>query len=140
MYLIYGESYQLVADEIKKIIPNDSNVITMDLAILSLADVITEASYVSLFAEKKYIIVKNADFFGSGKEKENEINLLLNYIDHPIQESTIIFCTYNKIDFRKKITKIFKEKFKIIALDNLSNDAILDKALEYVKRKYYNIF
>ena len=36
----------------------------------SLEDILEEASYVSMFGEMKYCIVKNANFFGSSKLKE----------------------------------------------------------------------
>ena len=84
IYLITSESFRLMEEEVKKIIKNSSNILTIDLLEATIEDVITEATYVSMFAEQKYIIVKNADFFGSGKIKEAEIELLEKYLENPV--------------------------------------------------------
>lgn len=139
MYLIYGESFRLIDEEIKKITKDEPNVITMDLMVVTLDDVITEATYVSIFSERKVIIVKNANFFGSGKENESEIEKLQLYMENPIALTTIIFATYEKIDMRKKITKSFKEKYKIISVDNISLDDMVAKIRTYVKKNGYTI-
>ena len=80
MYLIYGESYRLIEEEIEKIIKENTNVITMDLNVSSLEDVIREATYVSMFQEKKFLIVRNASFFTSSKTKEEDLDILFKYI------------------------------------------------------------
>ena len=132
MYLIYGESFRLIEEEIEKIIKTETNVITMDLAVCSMEDVLTEAMYVSLFQEKKFIIVKNALLFTSVKASEEEVKLLLDYLAHPVSLTTILFTTYEKIDARKKITKEFSEKYKVIAVGHLSASDLLNKIREYV--------
>lgn len=139
MYLIYGESFRLIDDEIKKIIKDETNIVTMDLMIVSLEDVITEATFVSMFSEKKIIIVKNANFFASGKENESQIEKLYSYMENPISLTTIIFTTYEKIDMRKKITKLFKEKYKIVSVNNTSFDDLTNKIRNYVKSNKFTI-
>ena len=74
VYVINGESYFLINEEISKIIKDSKNITTFDLNINTLEDVIIEAGYYSIFQEDKYIIVKNANFFGS--EKLNEMILI----------------------------------------------------------------
>lgn len=139
MYLVYGESFRLIEDEIKKIIGAETNVTILDLANITLEDVLQEANYVSMFQEKKYILVKNANFFASGKATEKETDLLLQYMDSPSQLSVVIFTTFEKIDLRKKITKSFKEKYKIISVMDLSYDDLVIKCLDYVKKNKYKI-
>ena len=80
MYLVYGESYRLIDEEIKKIIKDETNIITIDLNESQLEDVIREATYVSMFQEKKYLIVKNALFFTIAKIKEDYLYILFKYI------------------------------------------------------------
>ena len=111
----------------------------MDLMMVTLDDVITEATYISIFSEKKIIIVKNANFFGSSKENDVEIERLQAYMENPISLTTIIFTTYEKIDMRKKVTKSFKEKYKIISVNNISLDDMSNKIRAYVKKNGYSI-
>ncbi len=120
MYFVSGESYRLVDEEIKKIVKNETNVITIDLNQSSLVDVIQEATYVSMFQEKKFLIVKNASFFSAGKGKDEDLEILFKYMENPIKLSVIIFVSYEKADARKKIYKEFSKKYKIILVNNLS--------------------
>lgn len=112
MYLIYGESFRLIEEEIQKIIKNETNSVTIDLMDSNIEDVLTEATYVSMFEESKFIIVKNALLFTSNKEKEEDVQKLLNYMENPVPSTTIIFTTYEKIDNRKKVTKAFEKNIK----------------------------
>lgn len=139
MYLIYGDSFRLIEDEIAKIVKDETNVITLDYGTSSLNDILTEASYVSMFQEKKFLIVKNASFFTSAKDKEDDINLLLSYMENPISLTTIIFVVYDKIDMRKKITKEFSAKYKIISLGNLSKNDLMTKTRDLVFKNKYKI-
>ena len=91
MYLIYGESFRLIEEEIEKIIKDSNNKVEMDLMTTSLEDVLTEATYVSMFSEKKYIIVKNANFFGSGKITDEEVDMFLEYMKNPVDLSVLLF-------------------------------------------------
>ena len=139
MYLIYGESFRLIEEEIKKIIKEETNIVTLDLNLVSLEDVLIEATYVSMFEEKKILIVKNADFFGSGKESEENIEKFLQYVNNPVPLTTIIFTSYDKIDLRKKVTKNFKEKYKIISVSNITFDDLTIKIRNYVKKNGFKI-
>lgn len=139
MYLIYGESFRLIEEEIAKIVKEETNVVTMDLFSVSLQDVLVEAGYVSLFEEKKFLIVKNAFFFTSAKSSEEEIEAFLNYMEHPNSSTTLIFTTYDKIDARKKVTKKFGEKNKIINVGNLKPNDLVSKVRDFFFRKKYKI-
>ncbi len=140
MYLIYGESFRIMQEEIAKIIKDEKNVVVFDLAVNTIQDVLTEAMYVSLFLEKKYIIVKNASFFtNSSKAKEEEIELLLHYMKSPVVNSIIVFTTYDKIDSRKKITKAFSEKYKVICVNMVQVNDIVNKLRDVVIHHNYKV-
>lgn len=139
MYLVYGESFRLVEEEVNKIIKEDMVVVTMDLADVRLQDVLLEAQYVSMFQEKKILLVKNATFFASSKTKDEDIELLLQYMEKPVDLTTIVFILYDKIDGRKKITKAFSEKYKIISVGNLSFNDLMTKTRDYVFKNKYKI-
>ena len=139
MYLIYGESFRLIQEHIDKIIKNETNIVTMDLHSVTIEEIITEARYVSLFEEKKFLIVKNAYLFTSAKSKEEDIELLLEYIENPTPLTTLIFTSYEKIDARKKVTKKFGEKNKIINVGDLKTNDLISKVRDYVFNNKYKI-
>ena len=139
MYLVYGESYRLIEEEINKIIKDETNVITMDLSISSIEDVLREATYVSMFQEQKYLIVRNAHFFTSAKTNEEEIELLLSYFRNPVLLTTIIFTSYEKIDARKKVYKEFAKKYKVISVSATSKDDLMRKARDYCFKNKFKI-
>ena len=56
--LITSDSKVLLEKKIKEIVGNSSVVISYNMDECSLTDVLEEASYVSLFDEMKYLIVK----------------------------------------------------------------------------------
>lgn len=110
VYLIESNSRVLIESELKRIIASSKNKIIYNALDATLEDIISEASYVSMFEEMKYLVIKNANFFGTTKLKEKEEELLLRYLNEPYPLCTMIFVTYDSVDSRKKITKVIKEK------------------------------
>ena len=113
VYLIESPSRILLEKEIDNIIKESKNRIIYNALDSTIEDILNEASYVSLFDEMKYLIVKNSNFFGSEKLKETEEEKLLSYLEQPYPLCTIIFTTYEPVDSRKKLTKKIKEKHYI---------------------------
>lgn len=68
-------------------------------------DILEEASFVSMFGDKKCVLVKNASFFGSLKLTDKDTEKLIKYFNNPNLLTTLIFTTYEDIDSRKNITK-----------------------------------
>ncbi len=139
MYLFYGESFRLIEEEIEKIIKGNNNVLTMDLSVSTLQDVIEEATYVSMFQEQKYIIVRNANFFTSNKSKEEDIELFLKYIKNPIPLTTIIFTCSSKVDARKKVYKEFSQKYPVKATDLVNKFDLINKVRDMVFQNKFKI-
>lgn len=137
--LINGESLLLNNEEINKIVLDNKNVTSFDMLNSSIEDILIEAGYLSMFPEEKYIIVKNATFFGSGKINERESELLLKYFDNPNDFTNIIFVCPEKIDARKKLTKIVKEKYKVIMIPNLKYYEIENRVEQYLTSLNYKI-
>ncbi|MBE6160737.1 MAG: DNA polymerase III subunit delta [Firmicutes bacterium] len=139
IYLIVSESIRLIDEEIKKITKNLINIEKFDLNIISLEELLNEASYLSLFNEKRVIIAKNSYMFGNDKENKTNNELLLKYIENP-NENTVLIFTYNgKADMRKKITKEIKEKYKLINIEKLKFSDLQDKIRTIVKNDGYTI-
>ena len=117
--LINGESILLVNDAINKIVKDNKNVTSFDMNVNTIEDILLEAGYFSMFEEEKFIIVRNANFFGTGKLNEKDTEKLLNYFNNPNSLSSLIFICNEKLDSRKKLTKVMKEKYEIITIPNL---------------------
>ena len=134
VYLISGSSFRLINEKVNDIVKNSKNVVTFDLTNNTMEEIIVEAGYFSLFNEEKYIIVKNADFFGSGKVNEKNTEILLKYLENPNSLSILIFITNEKLDMRKKITKYIKDKYTLITIDNLKSYEIEAKVKDIFKK------
>lgn len=138
VYLISIESYHLIDLEVKKII-KDNQVIKYNLNKFNIKEVIEEANYFSLTGEQKYIVVYNADFFGSDKIDEKNSEIILNYLKNPNLTTTIIFTTQKQIDSRKKIVKEIKDNYKLIYNAKMDKRALTETILKYVHENEFEI-
>ncbi|MBD8922831.1 DNA polymerase III subunit delta, partial [bacterium] len=136
-YLISANSYHIINDEIKKIVENN-NYITFNMNLSSVSDLLEEASYYSLDGMNKIIVANNADFFGSKKINEKEMEKLSNYLSNPVKSTMIIFTTLNGFDLRKKITKEIKNMNGLISYDKLDKRSISNYLNEYLKKNNYS--
>ncbi len=138
-YLISSASYRLLEEEINKIVGNEKNVFRYDLNYITLEELIEEASYFSLFEEKKYIIVKSAENLFNSKNKTG-FPKLEKYFLEPNTYTTIIFTSEVKIDEKTNLSKIFKDNNnKIITIKNLTIKEIYAKLEEFFKKDKYII-
>lgn len=137
--LINGESSLLINEQINNIIKNSKNVSSFDLYDSTVDDILIEAGYLSMFGEEKFIIVRNANFFGSGKISEKDSTILLKYLENPNSLTNIIFICSEKIDSRKKLSKIIKDKYEIITIPNLKYYEIEKRVEEYLQKLKYKV-
>jgi len=128
IYILYGNETFLIDNEIKNIIDKnnieDINIVKYDLEVTPLSQIIDDANTVSLFANKKLIIVDNSYIFTRTIQKrlEQDLSILENYIKNYNKDTILLFITNNeKIDSVKKITKLVKEN-GIIKEFNRSNN------------------
>ena len=131
-YLVYGID-TLVKEYIDKII-KDNKIDDINISRYesedSIANIIEDASTISLFADKKVILVENHEVFTT-KYKDN-ISSLENYIKSNNTTSILIFYMYSQSpDSRKKIYKVIKEYGKVVDLSKSLN--IFD-----IVKKYFN--
>ncbi len=139
IYAISGESYLLINEEVNKIVKDNKNVTIFDYNNDSMEAIMVEAGYVSMFMEDKYIIVKNANFLGTGKITEKDSELLLNYLEHPNDQTIIIFICNEKVDLRKKIGRIIKDKYTLKVIDNLKVYQIEERLKNYFLKLGFKI-
>ena len=137
-YLISAESYRIIDDEIKKMVKGN-NYILFNANRCTIKEIIEEASYFSLDDSKKWIVVSNADFFGTGKISESDNELLSKYLENSNETTNIIFTTLNGIDLRKKIVKSIKNKGSIINIPKMDKRNINSTLTSYLKNYDYSI-
>lgn len=129
IYAFYGNEKFLIQKEINKVISDNEvsnfNISNYDLAIDSLKDILDDALTISLFDDKKAIIIDNSYIFtGTSIKKEKDDNLddLLNYFEHINPECILIFIVNNeKLDERKKIVKTLHKIAKVKDFNKPSN-------------------
>jgi len=139
IYLIASESNQLINEELKKIKKDYDNILYIDYYNSSVEDILAEASYYSMFEDKKLVIVKNSNIFTGDKITEENTNRLLRYFNEPNDLTTLVFVTNNKLDMRRKITKEIKDKHKCIVIEQLRPKDIFGKVKEYFNSHGYII-
>lgn len=128
MYLLYGLEEFLINNEISKIKENnnieDIDIVRYDLENTKIENIIEDASSISLFNSKKLIIVDNAYIFtGTTNKKliEQNVDVLSNYLNNPSDNIIIFKILKEKLDERKKIVKLFKEKGIVKDFNRTSN-------------------
>lgn len=114
VYVLYGKISYLIEKNINKIIEQykDNDVIKYDLEQDSLTKIINDANSVSLFSDKKTIIVYNSYIFTGSTKKNIEHNIedLELYLNNINEDTVLVFVVENeKLDERKKITKLVKK-------------------------------
>ena len=138
-HLIVTEYFRLTNSLINELCFKDVPIIKMDLNVNTLSEVIEEAKYNSLFDEYKNIVVYNANLFSASKYDEKEVDSLIDYINNPNPCTCLIFISNEKIDSRKKITKLFKDNNSIHDCFKISYYDLVDFTNKYIKSNKWKI-
>lgn len=139
-YLLYGEEEFLINQQIDKIIKKEQldamSIIRYDLELDSIKNIIDDCQTISLFEDKKVIIVNNCNYFNRIKNSEEDINLLLQYFNNCNPNTILILVSHNSsIDSTKKITKKIKEIGKILEFNGADTNSIVKKMFDNYKIK-----
>ena len=123
IYLLYGTLEALITDYINKIITkhkiNDLNISKYNIND-NLTDIIEDANTLSLFDDKKLIIINNNALF-VGKKSVDTI-ALEKYIINSNPNTILIFVVNEeKLDTRRKLYKKIKEKGEVFEFNKLPN-------------------
>lgn len=120
VYLLVGEESYLINETMTKLKDalsqsGEIEVMNFDLDEVPVDYVIDEADTIPFFSEKKLVVAKNASFLKStekGKEKiDHDLKRLENWLEHPSDLTVTVFIApYEKLDERKKVTKLLKDK------------------------------
>lgn len=140
IYTLYGEDTfginKFINDLMKKEQIDDK--ITYDYEESNIKDVLEECSYNDLFGNKKLVVLNNANFL-TGKTTLNDDSLEL-YINNP-NELTILILKVNedKLDERKKLVKLLKEKSTVKLFLSLDVKDINEYIKNYFTSEDYKI-
>ena len=123
IYLLYGTLDALINDYINKIIKKE-NIADINISKYNeddlIANIIEDASTISLFDDKKLIIVNNELLFSS--KKSIDTTELEKYIENYNPNTILIFTVFSDtVDTRRKLYKIIKEKGKVEEFNKITN-------------------
>ena len=142
-YLLYGIEQYLIEKEIKKISTNNQieeiNIVNYEYSD-NLKNIIDDANTYSMFQNNKLIIVN--DFIFTTDEKE--IEMIGDYLKNQNPNTILIFVSdTQKLDERKKVTKLFKsyakveEFLKITNPTNIVKEMFSDYVISYSDLQYF---
>ena len=106
IYLLYGEEEFLIEEEIKKIIKKSKieDISKYDIEIDEMKNIIDDACTISLFQDKKIVIIKNIETY----LKQKDTKIFEEFINK-IPEEIILILTAKTLDEKKNITKNLKK-------------------------------
>lgn len=133
IYVVYGKEEYLVDQKVNQLV---KDAIYYDLEFDKLDDIIFDASIMSMFDDKKYIVVNNPYFLSISKENDSIIDTssLESYLEN-INPSTILVFKYykEKLMESKKITKLLRSKGTFYEFNKINNVDIIKNNLDDFK-------
>ncbi|GIM47344.1 hypothetical protein DNHGIG_28930 [Collibacillus ludicampi] len=143
LYLFYGSEQvlmqEVVEELIKRLVPADSfNCLRFHCDETPIQAVVQEADSMPFMAERRLIIVENAFLFTGtkGTRVEHDLTSLEKYLEQPAPFSTVVFLVYaDKLDERKKITKLAMKRAKVVSFHTLKEHECRDWIEKQVKKR-----
>ena len=130
VHLIISDSYYFIKQTLENILKGFDNVVKINYEDSNIDDILYEFSSVSLFDEKKYVIVENADELFSKSFESNELE---NYLNNPSEITTVIFIC-KKAEKTNKYFKIIDKSYKIYNSEDKNKKNNIYELKEYVKK------
>jgi len=144
IHLIISDSYYFIKEALYKIYGDFDNVVKMNYKEIPFDEILYEFSSISLFDDKKYIVVENAeDLFSKSFDNED----FENYLKNPSEINNVVFIT-SKVDKTNKYFKYIKDHYSVYdsslkkSYNNINEvknyiksqgSSMSDKALNYLK-------
>ena len=135
VYFISSNSYHIRMEEVNKIFKTLDNVEVVDFNDTNLSEIINIALMPSLFNDTKNLLVKNTNF----SKEDKALETLEKLIEDEETNSTVVFLFNDKLDERKKVVKLLKEKNRYIYVKPLSYKDINLKLINRCKKKGYKL-
>lgn len=138
-YLIVSETIYKTKEILKELTKDIANIITFNMQENSINEILEEASYFSMFNDKKCIIVKNAKIFSSEKSNKEDLEKLEKYLDNENKNTILIFIYNGKCDSKRKVYNKIKSAGNLYIVNNMTRTDIKNELLKYVNSKKYKI-
>lgn len=143
-YLIVSETIYNVKEKIKELTLDIPNIVNFNLEENTIDEVLQEASYFSMFDNKKCIIVKNAIFFGNSKNSDSNklkeaCDKLLKYLENENVNTKLIFIFKGKCDSKKKIYNIIKNANNLFEYPSLTKTEMKNELSKITNQHKYKI-
>ena len=118
LYFIESDNHiilnKILEDIVKENKFNLADVIKFDLSERNISEVITELDTYGLFSDRKIVFAYDAIFLSSDKsEIDHDIDAFTKYINNPKEDSVLVLAC-RKLDGKKNIVKLVKEKCQVI--------------------------
>ncbi|RAK22453.1 DNA polymerase III delta subunit [Anoxybacillus vitaminiphilus] len=144
IYLLYGtepflinETHHLIIQSAVREEEREFNLSVYDCEETPVEIALEDAETLPFFGDKKVVLVKNPYFLTAekGKEKiEHNMKRLEQYIEEPSPFSVVIFTgLYEKLDERKKMTKMLLKRAEVFAASPLNEQEIRQWIAEYLR-------
>lgn len=135
LYLIESNNHKAITLEIEKLAKKNNfnldEILRYDLSETNISAVINDLDTYGFFGERKVIYANDAFFLTTSKgEIEHNIDSFIKYINNPSPDNILII-SCSKLDGKKNICKLVKEKFNCITINNDPKDFIKKKTKDY---------
>lgn len=135
IYCIEGIDNEVIKRQIANLLKEenfDSNLVTVyDMEEVNISMAIMDLDTYGFFNEKKVVYCKNCSFLEATKtEIEHDLSLLEKYINCPNSNNTLIL-SCRKMDNKKKMVKLLKEKATYLLCDIDLNKYVKDEISSY---------
>ena len=131
IYLLYGTEAFLINETTQRLIQSvlteeemDFNFSSYDLEEVPIEIALEEAETLPFMGEKKLVILHNPVFLTAERSKdkvEHNVKKLEEYITNPAPYTVLVFSApYEKLDERKKITKLLKKNTEVMEANKLN--------------------
>ncbi|MBQ8902274.1 MAG: DNA polymerase III subunit delta [Bacilli bacterium] len=143
-YLIVSETIYNIEEKLKELKNGIDNIITFNMDENTIDEILEEASYFSMFDDKKCVVVKNAKIFGSSKSSDTnkakeDINKLLKYLDEENKNTKLIFIYNGKADSKKKIYNLLKNNGNVFSFPSMTKTDMKNELNKIVTNNGYKI-
>lgn len=140
-YVLYGLDKTLIHHELKKLLDKlqIDDIIFYDMSTKSITDVIEDASTISMFGEKKVLVLEECNFLMANKTID-QLDGLEKYIEHFNSDTYCILIAYTeKLDARKKVYKLLKSAGEIREFSKTDQKYFINYIQDYTTKEGYQI-
>lgn len=149
LYLVLGEEKYFIERIRESIIEHaldeesiDLNFASFDMEEFSISEALFEASSFPFFGDRKVIFIQNPYFLTGQRVKggpDHSLDELMDYLENPAEFSIVVFfAPYEKLDRRKKVTKILEKSATVIDVSSPYPNEATQYIKEIVKEKGYH--